>query len=121
MEETNTPVNAENNEALKIADIFADALRPSQSADSEILNIVAKYSLQLRLDQQQVITKLLLLTHDSRIPDQARKQIQVFIPDYMTNKRFHDTLPFIGRTVEAMSLRKFWNQDAMKGQIIKTQ
>lgn len=105
----------EKNKALEVADIMAKVMEPMQSEDHEILSIVAQYSLQLRSDQQMVLTKLLILSDNPHIPEKQKHVIEKFVENYQSFKRFHDTLPYIGKTVEALSLRRFWSTTSMQG------
>lgn len=106
---------------MVIAEMEAKEFNQADSADKEILDVVAKFSLQLRLDQQMVLNVLQMVAIDERVPPIQRKKIDSFVEQYMVLKRHSDSLPFIMRVVESLSLRRFWSQDAMKGQVIKTQ
>jgi len=110
-----TMEKTEKNKALEVADIMAQVMEPQQSEDHEILSIVAQYSLQLRSDQQMVLTKLLILAQNPDVPIEQKKIIQSFVDNYQSFKRYHDTLPYIGKTVEALSLRRFWSNTSMQG------
>lgn len=106
------------NSALSIADTMAQFMRPASSPETEMLDVVAKYSLQIRPDQHYVLNRLQMLVHDTRVPDTAKQAIEAFVPIYAEMKRYHDTLPFIGRAIEAMSLKKFIEAKSIQGQIM---
>lgn len=104
---------------MKVAELMATFLRPSASSDEETLRMVAQYSLQISPRQQMTINRLQMLAMDPKVPQFERERVVAFIRSWMETKRYHDTMPFIGRTVDALSLRRFWSQDSMKGSVIK--
>lgn len=108
------------NNNIEIGNLMSSMMRPSGSPEAEILDVVAKYSLQLRLDQQFVLNRLTMLAFHPLISNEQKKAIEVFVSVYCDTKRYHDTLEYIGKTVDSMSLRKFMDSQAIKGQIIKT-
>lgn len=108
----------QNNAAIAIADTMAQFMRPAGNAETEMLDVVAKYSLQIRPDQHYVLNRLQMLIHDIRLPEHAKQAIEAFVPIYAEMKRYHDTLPFIGRAIEAMSLKKFIEAKSIQGQIM---
>jgi len=107
------------NKSMKVAELMAQFLRPSASSDEETLRMVAQYSLQISPRQQMTINRLQMLAMDPKVPLFERERILTFIRSWQETKRYHDTMPFIGRTVDALSLRRFWSQDSMKGSVIK--
>lgn len=107
-----------NNSALGIAGLMAEHMRPAGSPETEMLDVVAKYSLQIRPDQHYVLNRLQMLVHDKRVPENTKQAIEAFIPIYTNMKRYHDTLPFIGRAIEAMSLKKFIEAKSIQGQVM---
>jgi len=109
------------NGATHIAEIMGAVMRPASSPDSEMLNVVAEFSLQLTSYQQMIINRLQLLIHHPDVPDEQKEMIKAFIPQYQKLKRYHDSMAYIHRTIEAMSLRKFWSNESMKGQVLKNQ
>lgn len=111
----------QQNGAMKIGEMMAELMRPASSPDHEILTVVAKYSLQLSPDQQRILNRLQMLALDTRIPKEQKKMLDTFVGEYQVLKRYHDTMRYIDRTVEAMALRRFWSADAMRGQVIKQQ
>lgn len=112
-------MDSNTNGAIEIGNLMADMMRPAGSADAEILDVVAKYSLQLRLDQQQSLNKLAMEQFNELIPIIERRKIENFVPMYCNLKRYHDTIEYIGKAVDAMSLRRFMDSQAIKGQVIK--
>jgi len=84
-----------------------------------ILQIIAEYSLQLGQRQQLVLNRIYMLSRDPRVPQSFRDNVLDFIKHYKETKRYHDTMPYIGRGVEALSLRRFWSQNAMHGAVNK--
>lgn len=117
MSEEKQPIHG----ATQIADIMSNVLRPVSSPDSEMLTVVAEFSLQLTAYQQMTINRLQMLVFDSRVPEDQKQMIEAFVPQYQRLKRYHDSMAYINRTIEAMSLRKFWNDQSMKGQVLKNQ
>jgi len=113
-------VNQENG-AMKIGEMMAELMRPASSPDHEILTVVAKYSLQLSPDQQRILNRLQMVALDTRVPVIQRQMLDTFVSEYQVLKRYHDTMRYIDRTVEAMALRRFWSQNSMHGQVIKQQ
>jgi len=106
------------NSATAIADLMARFMSPAQSTEAEILSVVAEYSLQIRPDQHKVLNRLQMLVFKSQMNDAGKRAILEFVPMYKNLKRYHDTLPFIGRTIEAMSLKKFIEAKSIQGQIM---
>jgi len=106
------------NSATAIADMMAKFMSPAQSTEAEILAVVAEYSLQIRPDQHKVLNRLQMLIFKDTLNDNAKKAILEFVPMYKNLKRYHDTLPFIGRAIEAMSLKKFIEAKSIQGQIM---
>lgn len=109
----------ETNGAVKIGDLMANMMKPSASAEAEILGVVAKYSLQLRPDQQLVLNRLVMVTFNNQVPAEQKLAIKAFVIEFCETKRYHDTLEYIGRTVDAMSLRRFMDNQSIKGQVVK--
>jgi len=107
----------ENNAAIKIADDMARFMKPASSSDAEILNTTARYSLQIRPDQHLILNRLEMLIHHPLMPNSGKDAIRAFIPIYQEMKRYHDSMPFIGRAIEAISLKKAWDMGAITGNI----
>jgi len=107
------------NAAAKIADLMSTFMEPVGSSDKEILDTVARYSLQISPEQHLVINRLQLLCLDERVPEKVKRALESFIPQYQEMKRYHDTLPFIGRTIESLSLKRFLDQQSIKGNVTK--
>lgn len=109
----------EENKSLRVAELMGKMLRPSASSDEETLRMVAQYSLQISPRQQMTINRMQVTAMDERVPLAKRNTITQFLSDWMETKRYHDTMPFIVGTVDSLSLRKFWSNDSMKGNITK--
>jgi len=107
------------NKAIEIAESLTRDLVPASSPDHDILQIIAEYSLQLGQRQQLVLNRIFMLSRDARAPEQFRSDVLAFIQHYKETKRYHDTMPYIGRGVEALSLRRFWSQNGMHGAVNK--
>jgi len=105
----------------EIAEILSTVFRPADNPDESTLRLVAEYSLQLSLRQQFILNRLEILSLDNRIPNNEREKLEKFIANFQKLKRYNETLRYIGQTIEALSLRKFWSMDAMKGQVLKQQ
>jgi len=106
------------NAAIGIADLMGKHFSSNQSAEAEILGIVADYSLQLRPDQQKVLGRLQMLALHPKMSEGGKKQLEAFIQNYKNLKRYHDTLNYVGRTIEALSLKKFIESRSIQGQVI---
>lgn len=110
-----------HNSALAISDMVARTVSAGQSPEAEILGVVADYSLQLSPVQQKILNKLQILALHPELSEHGRKQINSFVENYMKMKRYHDTLNYVGRTIEALSLKKFIEAKSIQGgvQVIK--
>lgn len=108
------------NGAIQIADLMAQVMKPASSAEQEILDTVARYSLQITPEQHFVLNRLQVVAVSKPLPELAKRTIEAFIPAYQEMKRYHDTLPFIGRTIEAMSLKRFVETQSIKGNVMVT-
>lgn len=106
------------NSAVAISDLMARFMRPSSSSEAEMIELVARYSLQLRPDQQLVLNRLQMLAYDTRIPKEVKESIEAFVPMFMETKRYHDTINFIGRAIEAFSLKRFIDSKSIQGQVV---
>jgi len=106
------------NSATAIADLMARFMSPAQSTEAEILSVVARYSLQIRPDQHKVLNRLQMLVFNPYLKKEAKQAIEAFVPLYQDMKRYNDTLNYIGRTIEAMSLKKFIEAKSIQGQIM---
>lgn len=105
------------NGAMEIAEILSQELVVGSSPDHEILQTIAEYSLQLTVQQQMVLNRLYMLAQDPRVPASFKKDVEKFIPHYKETKRYHDTMQYIGRGVDALALRRFWNHQSMGGNV----
>lgn len=117
-EQTEQPVEQVPNASAAISDIMAKFMRPATSTEAEILEVVARYSLQIRPDQHLILNRLQMLCFNPNVPESAKQAIEAFIPLYQDMKRYHDTLNYIGRTIEALSLKKFIEAKSIQGQIM---
>lgn len=113
--------NKTENAAMKISELMTSFMRPSVSADREILDLVAQYSLQLSHEQQMILNRLQMVAMDERVPAMQRMMIGEFVEKYQQTKRYHDTMMYIGRAIDSFSLKRFMDNQSIKGQIIKTQ
>ena len=109
----------ENNAAERFAEMLGKTFHAGSSPESEMLNIIAKFSLQLTGRQQYRILQYISLAHDEDVPQKTREHILVMLNHYMKYKKHHDTLPIMVRLADAMSLRKFMN--GIDGKVNKMQ
>jgi len=121
MEGSKIPFQSNQSNSNDVSDIMSKVFQPTPSGDHEILEIVAKYSLQVSPRQQFALNRLRIIANDSRVSSEMKQTILDFIEDWQNMKRYHDSLPFIGRTISDMSLRRWVEGGQMKGQVIKTQ
>jgi len=104
-----------HNSALAISEMMAKTISAGQSPEAEILAVVADYSLQLTPVQQKILNKLQILALHPKISQHGKDQIKLFVESYMKMKRYHDTLNYVGRTIEALSLKKFIEAKSIQG------
>lgn len=110
---------SEQHSSLQIADMMSNFLQSAPSGDKEILDTVAKYSLQILPHQHFILNRLFMASSHPMMPVAQGAMIRNFIEEYMQTKRFHDSLPFIAGTIDSLALKRFVQGQNIKGQVIK--
>lgn len=119
MESLDTPKANDTVMKTNISDIFS-AFSHSAGGDDEILRIASQYALQVMPNQIDTLTRLrtFALDYAQYNPD-LKPKIEIFIKEYLEIKHFHESGGFIGRIIEALSVKRLIPTDAVKFNVMK--
>lgn len=115
MEEVNTNLASKGN----VSDIFS-AFSHSTGGDDEMLRIASQYALQITPEQIDTLTRLRCFALDyEQYNPQMKIKIELFIKEYLEIKHYHESGGFIGRIIEALSVKRLIPTDAVKFNVMK--
>lgn len=103
---------------------FEAVLNSSSGEDEKMLELAAKYSVQLSAQQIRILLAINMIAdfHEMRgyeVNLGYAKVLRSFLKNYIMYKQYHASDFFVTRAIENLSLRRFINSDAFKVNVQK--